>query len=197
MRGHAQSREPKCTSTLEGAPARALRLLIVLTLALECLTGAVAAPPMHQPWERRPPLPLTRPYPHPRRSSMPPPQGSGPDLQPKTLSKLPASGLNLVSYANHRTISRKQCKGASATHSMRATPSEHTHVNRNPLPCQPAPVLGAQTAPALYAQPAPVLCVRPAPVLYAQPAPVLCAQPAPVLREQPAPVLCSTCPSAV
>ena len=92
-KAHENTRRSLSTSTRT--------LVMVLTLELECLTGAVGASPMHQPGERRPPLLLTRPYPHPRKPSMPPPpaeQGSGSDPQPATLilNKLPGSGYSMV-----------------------------------------------------------------------------------------------------
>ena len=105
MRGRAQPRQPTRKSMLDGASARASRLVMVLNLVLECLAGAVVASPVHQLGERRPPLPLTWPHPHPRKSSMlspTTPRRSGPDPQPETpmFSKLPASGDSLVSDGN-------------------------------------------------------------------------------------------------
>ena len=94
----------------DGASARASRLVMVLKLVLECLAGAVAASPVHQLGERRPPLPLTWPHPHPRKPSVLSPTTPADirqmnelfNTQPRAprFGKLPASGDSLVSDGN-------------------------------------------------------------------------------------------------
>ena len=101
---------------------------MTLTLVLECLTGAVGASLMHQPVEWRSPLLMTRPCPHPRKPSMPPPpteQGLDPDPRPAALklNKLTRIGDSMVSDGN--TIAAAMRKGEWGTST--AAPSNGNH----------------------------------------------------------------------
>ena len=152
MRGRAQPRQPTRQSMLDGASVRAPRLVMVLNLVLECLAGAVAASPVHQLGERRPPLPLTWPHPHPRKPSVlspttpadirPDDRSHGGALSPETTTSPAAARSPCAQPLAHHLVPLPSPPPLPCAHSLAHHPYlAHTLLLTTPtlraLPCSP------------------------------------------------------------